>query len=548
MTTAEPRLSEQASSVFARIAVGRWPGILFALLFVVEGLLLIPYVGLQNDELRFGGGIYPPWGVVHVFRLGGHTFPTMLVSYAGTLKAWIYRLLVFPVWPPGSWSVRLPMVLIGAATVWMFSELVRRTCGPRTALVAAALLATDVTYVLTTTFDWGPVALQHLFLLAGATAFWLFHRRGNLLYLAGGALVFGLALWDKAVFSWSLAGLAVATAAVFPRAMLAKLTARNLAVAAAGLALGAAPLLLYNRDTSLETFRGNARMSTAQFGHKLHVLKISLDGSALFGYITPRGAVAAPHAAANAGERLSLALSGVTGHRRSGVLAWGVLLAFAVMPWLWNTPARKPMLFSLTFMAVTWLQMALSHNGGGGAHHTVLLWPFPHLFVAAALAQASLRFRRGAAAALLAATALVCASNLLVLNEYLTQVIRAGTTVLWTDAIDPLSAYLRDVKTTHVYVMDWGILDNLRALHRGTLPLEDGPTAFLTGGNEKLPPEMLARDGALFLGHTRGNEIDRGMAARLEALGRSAGLVKQVTKVIADRNGRPVFEAYRFTR
>ncbi|HEX8986031.1 MAG TPA: hypothetical protein VF767_11375 [Bryobacteraceae bacterium] len=522
--------------------------VVFCLLFLLEGLIFIPYIGLQTDELLFGGAIYPPWNVSHLVRAGGHTFPTMILTYIGTLKSWLYRLLVFTVWPPSPWSVRLPVLLLGVASLWIFTELIRRSAGARVAIVAVALLATDASYVLTTCFDWGPVALQHLLLLAGTFAVWWFYRSGNRLALAMGFFAFGLGLWDKALFVWSLAGLAAGAAVAFPRATLSTLRLRNLAVAALALSLGAAPLLLYNHDTGMRTFRDNARLSTTRFNYKVEVLRNTLEGSALFGYLVPEGAALAAAAPANPGEELSLALSEATGHRRSGWLALASILAFALLPWMWGSPARRPMLFAAVFMAVTWIQMALSQNGGTGAHHVVLLWPFPHLFVAVALAQASRFFRRAGVPVLAVVTALICGSNLLVLNEHLAQVIENGNTTLWTDAVSQLDEALEATPARHVYVMDWGMFDVLRALSRGVLPLEDGPDVFLRDTEKKLPPEMLARKDAIFLGHTEGNEINTGTAARLEALGQSVGLRKQAVRVVNDRMGRPIFELYRFER
>jgi hypothetical protein len=546
VTAPPPDAARRAGTTAARNDTARIWAVLCCLLFFLEGLVFIPYIGLQNDELLFGGAIYPPWGVSHLIRFQGHTFPTMLLSYVGTLKAWLYRVLVFSLWPPSPWSVRLPALLIGVATLWIFSELVRRTTGPRTALLATALLAFDVTFVLTTCFDWGPVALQHLFLLSGVLAVFSFYRSGKRRYLFAAFFVFGLGLWDKALFAWSLAGLAAASAVTFPRATFSRLRPRNVLAAVAGLALGAAPLMLYNRDTGLETLHGNARWSTARLDFKTTVLRGSLEGSALFGYLVPEEPALTPGEPANPVESLSLALRDAVGHRRAGGLALAFIVAFALLPWLWNTRARQPMLFSLVFLAVVWLQMALSQNGGAGAHHAVLLWPFPHLFIAAALGQISRSIPRAGLAALAVVAALLCGSNFLVLNEHLAQVVEGGNTVLWTDAIDPLAARLRATPARHVYVMDWGMFDALRALSEGTLPLEHGPDVFLRDTEKKLPPAMLARPDALFLGHTEGNEVDTGTAARLDALAESAGLRKHVAKTIADRKGRPVFEVYRF--
>lgn len=522
--------------------------VLFCLLFFLEGLIFIPYLGLQNDEVLFAGAIFPPWGVLHAIRFAGHTFPTMILSYVGTFKAWIYRLFLFSLWPPTPWTVRLPVVVIGAITIWLFYEFARKTAGARAALVATALLATDATYVLTTCLDWGPVALQHLLLMAGALSLWSFHRSGKLLFLGGGFFAFGLGLWDKALFAWSLAGLAAATAVLFPRALASKLSPRNVAIAVAALAAGAAPLIVYNHDQGLATIHERPPLSSARFDHKLLVLRNSLEGSALFGYVVRDEPALQFHQSDDPLELLSLGLSEAVGGTHTGLLSLACILAFTLLPWVWNTPARKPMLFALIFCAVTWLQMALTQKGGGGAHHSVLLWPFPHLFVAAAFAQASRWLPRTGLIALVLATTIVCGSNLIVLNEYLARLVERGTTTIWTDAIYGLSQGLGDAAASQVYITDWGILDALRALNRGKLPLRLAEDWFLLSNEKKLPASELAGRNAIFVGHTDGNEVKPAITVQLETLAESVGLRKHVLRVVQDRNGRPIFEVYRYTR
>jgi predicted membrane-bound mannosyltransferase len=108
-------------------------------------------------------------------------------------------------------------------TVWLFYVLLKRTVSVRAALVGTALLAVDPVFVLTSRWDWGPVVLQHLCLVGGMLAFVIFAREGQTRWLAVGAFVFGLGMWDKAIFLWSLVGLGTAAIVVFPRTLLHRL-------------------------------------------------------------------------------------------------------------------------------------------------------------------------------------------------------------------------------------------------------------------------------------------------------------------------------------
>jgi hypothetical protein len=520
---------------------------LFSLLFFVEGIVFIPYVGLQNDETLFSQVIYPPFAILYSMRVFGRVrFPAMMGTYLGTLKAFLCK-AIFDIFGPSTWSVRIPMLVAGAATVWLLFVLVRQIAGARAALAATALLATDAAFVMTTCMDWGPVALQHLLLVAGLVLLWRFHQSGRALFLAGGFFLFGLALWDKALFSWTLAGLAAAAIAVFPRSLRLLLTRRNAAIAVLSLLIGAMPLVSFNLKQRMETLRGNARYSSQELRLKAGVLWGTLGGRSLFGYMVRNEPPPEPSQPGNRMEALSVRLSEAFGGRQNGLLPFACLLALALLPWLWRTPARQPMLFALIFMAVVWLQMAFTKGAGTGAHHAILLWPFPHLFAGVGLAQGSRKLGRAGLPVLAAALIAVCGSGLVVLNQYLAQLVENGPTAIWTDAIDPLSDYLRTSPARRMYVVDWGILNTLRILNEGELPLDMAPEETPgDAGSRAGAVKALAADGVVFIAHTYGNEVFQGVNARLHALARSAGYRPDILQVIADRKHRPIFAVYSY--
>jgi len=520
---------------------------LFCLLFCLEGIVFIPYLGLQNDEALFSEIVYPPYSNLYSIRIFGHVrFPTMMMSYLGTLKAGLFE-GIFALVGPSIWSVRIPVLLAGAATVWLFFVLMRRIAGARAAIASTALLAADAAFVMTTTMDWGPVALQHLLLVSGLLLLLRFHDSGRLWFLAGGFFLFGLALWDKALFSWSLAGLVAGAVVVFPRPLFQRLTRRNLAVAVVSLLVGAAPLVSFNIKHRMETFRGNAHFSSEDLSQKETELWRTLDGSSLFGYMVrdePPLEAARPTTRM---EALSIRVSEAFGQRRPGLLPFAMLLALALLPWLWKTPARKPMLFALVFMAVVWLQMAFTQNAGSGAHHVVLLWPFPQLFAGVGLAAASRKLGRAGLPALAAVLIAICGSGLVVLNQYLAQLVQDGPTVVWTDAINPLSTYLRRTSARRVWVVDWGILNSLRILNAGKLPLDLTPQEIPGDAQSQAAAvRAMGVDDAVFLAHTPGNEMFLGVNAALDRAARAAGLRHEVLAIINDGHHRPVFQVYRY--
>ena len=113
------------------------------LLFFAAGVLFLPHLGLQNDEAIIGDALFEPIAVAFSVKIGHSQFALMLMTYLGTLKAWMYRPL-FQVFDVTSWAIRLPMVLAGAASIWLFYRLLFRVAGQRAAVIGCALLATDV--------------------------------------------------------------------------------------------------------------------------------------------------------------------------------------------------------------------------------------------------------------------------------------------------------------------------------------------------------------------------------------------------------------------
>src|SRR3984957_16304371 len=176
------------------------------------------------DEALFAGPYYQPAAREFRLRLFHHDLPLMVMTYIGTLKPLLYWPLIaifrsgFEAHPlRAAWVLRLPTVLAGGLTVFLFFYLAKRSAGRRTAAVAALLLASDPAFLLTNTFDWGPVALEHL-LLVTACFFLVKYAQDSIRRdLLLGFIFLGLALWNKAVFVWALAGLICATLSVFCR-------------------------------------------------------------------------------------------------------------------------------------------------------------------------------------------------------------------------------------------------------------------------------------------------------------------------------------------
>jgi len=520
-------------------------------LFVLIGFAFTPQAGIENDEALFGSVIYQQPGIDYGDKIAGHHVPLMLMSYLGALKSWVYA-PIFRFWRPSVTSLRVPVILLGAVTVWLFFILLQRIADDRTAIVGTVLLSTDTLFLLTTCYDWGPVVLQHLLLVSGVLCLLRFHQDRRPRFLAAGFFLFGLGLWDKALFFWILSGISAATLIVFPRELWKSLSPRNLTTATLAFCLGSAPLIVYNIQHPLETFRANAAYAADDISNKGRLLRATIEGRVLFGFISRDDPAGHPRGPESAIDRFSVWLSEKTGGQRINFFAYALFFAAILAPLLWRTPARRPLMFSALAMLIAWLQMALNKNTGGSAHHSILIWPFPILFIAIAFAAASRRIGSLGKPLLVAVVMLVAGSGLLVTNEYFAQSVRNGTGEAWTDAIFPLSDYLKTVKAQLIYIDDWGILDTLHLLHRGQLPLREGSDPLSKpqlDQEEKLRIiNRIAEPDSLFVGHTDAYEFFKGVNAKLLALADEAGYRRVMLAVIPDRNGRAMFEVFRFER
>ena len=488
------------------ITARTWVGLAaLALAFMAAASLFVPRLGIEADEAMVGNGIYEHGAPVYSWHFGENEVPVMLLSYLGALKTW----LVHPwldLWAPGRTSLRFPMIVAGAVTLWLFFALLDRIQGRSAAWIGTLLLATDPSFLLIEATDFGFVALQFVFKLSAILLLVRFHREGRQRALSAAFFLFGLALWDKAVFLWVLFGLVVATVVTFPRELWRNVSARggripNYALAAVSIILGALPLLIYNIAHPLRTLRTTAKIAGEPVFAKVEILWRTLDGFVLFGFMTSDEPRPQTGAARHWYQAISLRLSDWTHHPEHDWMLVALAAAAVAFPLLWRTSARKPMLFGLSASVATWFAMALTTGAGAAAQHVILLWPFPFLMIAVALSH----LPRPAA---LVVTTVLCLSNLAVTNNYYAELIRNGPAIHWTDAIDPLNVYLQSLHADHVFIADWGFLETLNLLSEGSLPVVSADST-----DEAAIQNMFGAGGSVFVFHSNaGVRVPAGIA------------------------------------
>ena len=454
----------------------------------------------------------------------------MVFPYIGALKTILYW-PILKIFEPSAYALRLPVILIGAVTIYLFNKTLSALAAPSLALIGSLILASDPSFLLMNTFDWGPVALEHLLLVAAACCY--LHRRWF-----SASFILGLALWNKAVFVWALAGIVAGGSLVWaiwgPR-----LTSRirlTLATALAVFALGAAPLALFSMGSP------NAILSMAKtpplgeaFERNLTQLENTLDGSDLFGAVVREDYAAQPREVGP----FETAVRGGLGEHRKSIFALAFLVALAAAPFIRRAPYRPPLFFAATFFVVSFVSMLLS-GGGTAGHHIVLLWPAPHFIVAAALMQVNVVWLRNTLIGALVV------SNLLVVNEYVYKLERNGAATAFTDAIAPLSDLLASNSAKTVYLADWGMWDNLIFLSEGDLHLVSITDSIQQGAKEELK-RFFDDDQGVFVAHVEGHEIFEGINSTLANAASGLGYQPTQIGVVRDSNGRPTFGLWRYT-
>src|SRR5579859_2483878 len=93
--------------------------LLLCAVFLAMGCAFAPLAGFQTDEAIFASGIYDPATIPYSAQVFHKKLPLMLMPYMGALKAWLYA-PILAIFRPTAYSIRIPVLLIGSITIWLF--------------------------------------------------------------------------------------------------------------------------------------------------------------------------------------------------------------------------------------------------------------------------------------------------------------------------------------------------------------------------------------------------------------------------------------------
>jgi hypothetical protein len=547
--------STKHSSFAALLCV---PALLF---FVGIGWILLHKAGMQADEVMFVYDLWHPQSAASLVSIFKHHMPLMLMSYLGALKSWLYAPILFFAGPSKE-SLRLPTLLLATGTMIIGGVLVRRIAGSAAGILLVWLLATDVTFLFTAVFDWGPVVLQNL-LLAGGLFFvveWWHSRQGgqneskqNAQRRAGNwmlfsaSFIFGLALWDKALFAWNLSAMIIAVAVLNPRAVLRTFRFIPLVLIGLGLALGAYPLIRFNAEGTRSTLGENAHFTFQQVAPKAKYLQSAVDGRD-----------------AESGWS-DLDIVKAKGLRRPGVLSsWRFPFSLVVLPLglLCSTlRVRRWIAFFLLSAGIAWFQSAITIGAGGSIHHSVLIWLFVYAALAlsiAAIAERGSRLRnrhpantllvtghRWIAICAFAAAGIICLRGVQTINLTNRNLSDYSHIVQWTDADTPLCLRLEAAGVKRVVAVDWGIANVVATETADRVSVIDETFELASSRFDKDRFLNCTEQDCLVVAHVPGRELFRQSAAFLKESMRSLHLDEAQVSTISDSHGSPSFLVYR---
>jgi hypothetical protein len=494
-----------------------------------------------------------PLDIVGKFALAGREWPLMVMPYVGPTTSYLampgFALLdsTVPV-------LRVTNILLGLLTLLLAWRFLRDFLDVRVAALSVLLLAANPTFIFWSRI--GAIVSLPMLPLAIATlwSLWRWYGRGGAGYLLLAAFCLGLGVATKILFVWLAVGLVVAWLALSPflrpglgraawRWPLELSGPRAWLAALAALALGSAPLWLYNLQEA-GTVQVIASNLTETQLYGVSNLDLAANLRTVFLDDLPtllRGAWWSGPSGELHVNRLALP---------AFLLAAGALPLLAARGWLSYSP-RRLALFYVLIAAIT-AQSAVTISSLG-ATHLMILWPMPQALVAAAIVSgADVLLRRTPARRWIwvglggvAALTLV-AAEARTTWQYHQALQRSGGAGWFSDAIYELASDLDQAGDTPIIALDWGFRRSLQLLTQDRVNPEE---RFSYAPQPEPAVEMfinwrVTQGSALYLLHAPAATAFPGHREVFEDAAYRHRLVPTLWKGYQQRNGEPVIEVF----
>ena len=347
----------------------------FVGIFVVLATIALDKPGYYYDEVIF---VPPALRVLGqcdvdaaVTMQAAECFPLMqTLGYVGAVKAWVHA-PIFGIFGVNTWTVRLPSILIAAATILILGIFVRRELGTAWAALLLALLATDPVILNHARLDWGPQVIAAFMRVVSLIALWRWLQTGAKRWLLMMCAAFLFGFLDKLNFLWVIAAWTAAGALIGGRLAILRLRDGRPwqpiigGVTAALLVWGTVTLV--RRAAQLDILGDAGALTFAQQAVKVwNLYAATFSGMSVIQWVF--GAEMPVTSAFN-------------------ILLIVQLVAAVVLLSIWRpwSPARRFLAFLTAATAFLVLAIGATRQVGG-THHLVMIWPMPALHLVTLLA------------------------------------------------------------------------------------------------------------------------------------------------------------------
>lgn len=439
------------------------------------------YAGLTKDFVtgRMAGGHMPGVSTTEIL---GAPFPVFVQPYIGALKCWLL-VPAFKIFGPTLVVLRASNLFFCATALFIFMLWTWRLLGLTEALLAGLLLALDPAFFFTGVLDWGSLLPSLLCRFAGFFLALLAWRRQQARWAFLAGLAFGLGFFNKIDFGVLLAGTTLAAGCVYakPAITIFRRHPKIILSAVLGFLIGAGPVMALFRVIIHTVFSKNAPANPGEFVEKLHTLRAMYDGSYFYRLMDVGGRF----------DKMYQSPSPVWTPFGIVVFLAVLILIADVIFYAKENPARRTRVFLL--LSATFVTLGvLILPGAVRIHHATLVYPFPHLLIAAAVVVLwnhpwKTVLRRRIACGLLAAglmLLLTCQFSAIVRTQQLIR--ETGGRGWWSNALVKFSEETKNRPGLVVSSLDWGFNEQLEFLAAG-VRLEEPFWQAAFGGQPALP-------------------------------------------------------------
>jgi 4-amino-4-deoxy-L-arabinose transferase-like glycosyltransferase len=439
------------------------------------------YGGLAKDFVtgHATGGHMPGVSTTEIF---GAPFPVFVQPYIGALKCWLL-IPAFKIFGPTLAVLRASNLFFSATALLIFMLWTWRLLGLTEALLAGLLLALDPAFFFLGVLDWGSLLPSLLCRFAGFFLVLLAWRRQSACWALLAGLALGLGFFNKIDFGVLLAGTALAAACVWEKSIVALRRSHPKIILSAvlGFLIGAGPVMALFRVIFHAVFSKNAPAHPGEMTEKIHAWLAMYDGSYFYRLMDAGGVF----------DKMYQAPSPVwTPFGIVVLLAVLILIADVIFSAKENSARRTKIFLLLSGAFVTLGVLILP--GAVRIHHTTLVYPFPHLLIAAAVVVLWNRswkifpLRCGARGLLVACLLFLVIGEFHVILRTEKLIHETGGRGWWSNALVKFAGETKGKPNLIVSSLDWGFNEQLEFLAAGPR-LEEPfwPAAF--GQQPELP-------------------------------------------------------------